>query len=94
MSEVATKEAPKAVDKHPELTALKEKLQEERKALLSKSAAHRSQREELVKKIQPLEDKLREVNEAIIKIEQPRLAEIDVQLGKLAVATGGKSLQT
>ena len=91
--EAPKKEAAKPVDKHPELTKLKNTLQEERKALLSKSSSLRSQKEELTKKVQPLEDKLREINEAIAAIEQPRLAEIDTQLGKLAVATGGKSLQ-
>lgn len=78
--------------KYPELAAARDKLQEERKKLLDKAAPHRKQREELVKRIQPLEDQLRPVNQELKKIEQPRLAEIDVQLGRLAVAMGGRAM--
>lgn len=78
--------------KFPEFVKLRDSLTKERETIVSKAAPHRQQREELVKQIQPLETKLREVNQKIIDIEQPRLSEIDTQLGRIAVAMGGRSI--
>jgi uncharacterized coiled-coil DUF342 family protein len=78
--------------KYPELAQMRDRLQEEEKVLLAKSSSLRKQREELLSRVQPLENKLREVNKALIAIEQPRLAEIKTQLGRLAVAMGGRAM--
>jgi uncharacterized coiled-coil DUF342 family protein len=74
------------------LEKLREELLADRKNVTDKSAPHRAERDRLLKKIQPLEDELRVVNQKIKKIEQPALGEIDTQIGKIAVALGGRSL--
>lgn len=96
MADTTTTDTPAPVDmgkKFPELHGIREKLHAERQEILKASAPHRQQREELLKKIQPLEDQLRKVDAEIKKAERPRLGEIDTQLGRLAVAMGGRSMQ-
>lgn len=78
--------------KYPEFAKMRSDLEVERTSLLHQSAPHRKHREDLLAKIQPLEAQLREVDGRIKEIERPRLAEIDGQLGKLAVAMGGKAM--
>lgn len=95
----ATEEVGKAapvepVDKFPGLTKRVKELQAEKDKILVKSGPLRQQREELLKKIQPLEAKLREVDKERISIEKPRLYEIDMELGALARAMGGRSAAT
>ena len=79
-------------DEKKELRGLYESLQAEREALLAKTVSMRAERDALREKMQPLERQLQEMNKAINAIERPRLAEIDNQLGPLAVALGGKRL--
>jgi uncharacterized coiled-coil DUF342 family protein len=81
------------VEKYPELRAVEEKLKAERDAVVKQSAPLRAKRDALAAQIQPVENQIRELNQAIKAIEQPRIAEIDNQLGAIAKATGGKSLQ-
>lgn len=75
-----------------ELRALQDKLQKERAELVAAAAPHRARYEELRAQIEPLEKEMREVAAKFREIEQPRLAEIDNQLGPLAVALGGRKL--
>lgn len=78
--------------KNPELDKLVENLKKEEGEILKKSSDLRQSRETLLKQIQPLEAKLREIDKKIIAIERPRRAEIAQQLGMLAKAMGGKSM--
>jgi peptidoglycan hydrolase CwlO-like protein len=78
--------------KYPELDAQARKLEGEKAKLQAKSAALRKERDSLALKIQPTENRIRELNEKIEKIERPRMGEIDNQLGGLARAMGGRSL--
>lgn len=80
------------VQKNPELEALVDKLKAEKDDLFKKTSDLRQSRETLLKQIQPLEVKLRDVDSKIKAIERPRMAEIDQQLGMLAKAMGGKSV--
>lgn len=79
-------------DKFPTLAPLVEKLEKEKKAILDKSAPWREKRERLLKEIQPLEAKLREVDAKIKEIERPHLGKISNELGALAKAMGGRSM--
>lgn len=80
-------------EKFPELRAMMTKLQEERAAIVAKSAPLREAREALRVEMEPLEAKLRELNASIKDVELPRLFDIDNQIGALARAMGGRSLQ-
>jgi peptidoglycan hydrolase CwlO-like protein len=80
--------------KYPELHASYKKLEAEKAKLQAKSAALRKERDALVAKIQPTENRIRELNQKIHKIERPRMAELDNQLGGLAKAMGGRSLSS
>lgn len=90
MAEQPVAVAPKPM---PEFDALRSKLEKERDEIEAKAAPHRKQREALLAQIQPLEAKLREVDAAIKAAEKPRLREVGVQLARLAVAMGGRSLK-
>lgn len=79
-------------DKFPTLAPLVGELEKERDALLKKSEPWRQKREELLKQIQPLENRLREVDDKIKEIERPRLPQIQNELGALAKAMGGRSM--
>lgn len=100
MTDTATKQAQsgqvqpeqKPVDKYPTLTPIVKKLEQERDAIQKKAEPYRNQREELLRQIQPLEVKLRKVDEKIKEIERPRLPEINNELGALAKAMGGRSM--
>jgi uncharacterized coiled-coil DUF342 family protein len=78
--------------KYPQFEKMRGELEKERAELLTKSEPLRKQREALLTKLQPLENELRGIDAKIKEIERPRLAELDSQLGKLAVAMGGRSL--
>ena len=80
------------MDKFPELRALFNKLEAEKAEIRARSAPMRAQRDKLLAKIQPLEAEDLELIKQMIEIERPRLAEIDNQLGGLAKAMGGKTL--
>lgn len=58
-------------------------MQEEKAALLLKSAPFRKKREDLLKKLQPMEAELRQVNEQIKSIEGATLFDLDQQIGAL-----------
>lgn len=75
-----------------ELKALKAKLEAERAAIVAKAKPHHDEYEALAKKIQPLEAQQREAAAKFKAIEQPRLAELDSQIGRLAMALGAKTL--
>lgn len=79
-------------DKYPTLAPLVKKLEEEKESILKRSEPYRQKREELVSKIQPLEAELRKVDKEIQKIERPRLPMISNELGALAKAMGGRSM--
>ena len=79
-------------NRHPELRKLFDALQNEKAKLVERAAPLRKQREELLVKIQPLEAELRAVNEAIQKVEMPRMAELKSQIAGLAKAMGGKTM--
>lgn len=78
--------------KYPQFAKMRDELEAEKVELLKKSEPLRKQRDDLLAKVQPLEEQLREVNNKIKEVERPRLAEIDSQLGKLAVAMGGRAM--
>lgn len=78
--------------KHPEFETLRTNLETEKAALVKKSEPLRKQREALLTKLHPLEDQLRKLDKEIQAVERPRLPEIEMQLGKLAVMTGGRSI--
>ncbi len=59
-------------------------MQDERAALMLKSAPFRLKRDALLKKLQPLEAELRQVNEQIKDIEGATLFDLDQQIGALA----------
>lgn len=80
------------MSKHPELEAVKTKLEAEKAELVKKVAPLRQKREELNAKVQPLEAELRGVNQQIKALEHPRLAELDNQLSGIAKAMGAKSI--
>lgn len=81
-----------ADEKFPALRALYDTLQAERAALVAKAAPLRTERDELLAQMAPMIKRERELIAAYRAIEQPRLAEIDTQLGALAKAMGGKAL--
>ena len=80
------------VSKHPDLEAIVIDLKKEAVEIEKKSSDLRQTRDNLLKQIQPLEAKLREVDKQIIAIERPRLPQIKQQLGALAKTMGGKSM--
>ena len=82
----------KFVEKHPHLRQLFNKLREEKAALQKKSEPLREKREALVAKIQPMEAELRELDTSIAKIERPKMAELDMEIGALARSLGGRSM--
>lgn len=92
MSETQPKVLEKPVDKFPTLTPIVKKLEQERDIITKKAEPYRHKREELIAQIQPLEAKLRQVDDEIKKIERPRLSEINNELGALAKAMGGRSI--
>lgn len=65
---------------------LLETLKADRAALLEKSAPLRKARDEIVAKIQPEENRVRELGKEIAKIEQPHLADLDKQIATLEKA--------
>lgn len=75
-----------------ELKELQEKLHKERAKIVEEAAPYRVRYNELAAMIAPLEKEMREVAEKFKAIERPRLAEIDNQLGPIAVALGGKRM--
>jgi chromosome segregation ATPase len=80
------------IEKHPQLRALFNDLQEEKAAIQAKSAPLRKRYDELAAQIAPLETEQRAVAEQFIAIERPRLAEIDTQLSGLTRAMGGRRM--
>jgi hypothetical protein len=81
------------VEKFPEMRALMTILQKERAAIVEVSAPLREAREKLRVEMEPLETQLRELNAQIKRVEMPRLFDIDNQIGALAKAMGGRSMQ-
>ena len=67
-------------------------LQDERAALLAKSAPQRKKRDELLAKLQPLEDELRTVNAKIKDIHGNKLFELDNEIGAVQRGLGAKTL--
>lgn len=85
------KEKTARAEKYPELDAAYNKLEGEKEKILGRTADLRKKRDALRDRISKEEVGLREMNEKLKK-DQPRLAEIDNQLGGLARAMGGRSL--
>lgn len=69
-----------------------EHLELERQQILERSRALRDEREALLAYIQPLEERLKQINAEIIAIERPRLSEIDNELGLWARIKSGLSM--
>lgn len=90
--ESTEKPAAQPVEKHPEVRALFRALQEEKAALLARTAALHQRYDELQATIAPLEAEQREVARQFHAIERPRLGEIEQQLSALARAMGGRRL--
>ncbi len=65
------------------------KLMDDRDELLKESAPLREKREALKEKMAPLEKESREIRDAIIKIERPRLPEIDQERAMIQKALNG-----
>ena len=82
-----------AAVKHPEMADLRTALQDEKAAILASTATMRERREELRRLMAPYEVELRELTTEINRIERPRVAEIDNQIGALSRGMGGFSLQ-
>lgn len=79
-------------DKFPTLYPMVEKLEKEKETIMKKSEPFRRKREELLRQIQPLENELRKIDEKIKEAERPRLPQINNELGALAKAMGGRSM--
>lgn len=78
--------------KYPGLVVRMKELEKEKERILAGTAHLHKQRDELLSRIQPLEAKLREVNQEIAKAERPRLPEIMNEIGALARAMGGRGV--
>lgn len=76
-----------------EMKALQAKLQAERDEIVKAARPYREEYDEIMQELRPLEARARELSKKFREIEQPRLAEIDNQLGPIAVALGGRSLR-
>ncbi len=79
-----------ALKDFPAIHAEFNKLMAEKDALRAKSAPLHDKRAKLREKMVPLEAQDRELIEQIRAIERPRMAEIDEELSRMAMATGGK----
>ena len=79
--------------KFPELRSQFDALQKERAELAAKAAPLRERYNALAKQIAPVEAEMRELANQFKAIEQPRLAELDNQIGALARAMGGRSIK-
>ncbi len=62
----------------------------EKETVVAKANPKRDARDELLKKMAPLEAKLRGLNAEIAEIERPALSELDGELARLARALGNK----
>ena len=62
----------------------------EKEAVVAKAKPKRGARDELLKKMAPMEAKLRGLNAEIAEIERPALPELDGELARLARALGNK----
>jgi len=80
------------MEKNPELRALYDKLVAEKDAITARSFPLREQRDAIVAQMQPLEKQAKALADQIHAIERPRLGELSNQIGKLAVALGGRLL--
>lgn len=75
------------------LAPLKASLEAERDEILAASAPLREKRDALVAKIQPLEAQLRDVDDQITAIEQPKLREVGNELAGIARQLGAITLK-
>ena len=73
---------------HEQMRALLDSLGLERAALLAGSAPLKQQRAALLDEIAPLEARLRELNQKIKAIEQPRLGELNTAISGFEQALG------
>ncbi len=73
-----------------EIDELYKKAFKEKEAILAKIKPLKVKEEEIRNKLAPIEAELRAVREAIVKIEQPRLAEVSRTL--VALAPSGKKI--
>jgi uncharacterized coiled-coil DUF342 family protein len=67
-------------------------LEARRKAVLDKSAPFHAKRDELLKRLHPLEVELRELDRQIKAIEQPGVRDLGNQIAALHRAIGAKTL--
>ena len=76
-----------------ELAGTRKKLEDEKAAILARSAPLHGKRAKLLEKIQPLEAELRKVNAEIKAIEQPAIVEVGNQIAAIARAQGATTLK-
>lgn len=70
------------------------KLQAERAAILEKSQPLRDKRAALQTEMQPIEKQIQDLTEEIRTVETDRMFKLDMQISKLALALGAKSIST
>lgn len=80
------------IAKHSDLRALFDQLREEKEELMAVSTPLRAERDSLLASIQPTLDAIKALEKQVRVIEQPRLADLDNQIGALARAMGGRSM--
>lgn len=78
--------------KHPEVEALLAALKAERLEIEAKTVPLRGERDRLLAKIQPVLDRIRQLEEQYLSIERPRLAEIDNQVSGLVRILGARRM--
>lgn len=74
------------------LAPFRTQLEEERAGILAHSASLHEQRNTLLATIQPLEAQLKEVDDQIDAIEQPKLREVGNELAAIARQLGATTL--
>lgn len=82
-----------AADDYPEFRELLKRLEVERAGIMAASASLRSERDQVVAQIQPLEARHRELTQQIRAIELPRVPALDNKIAGLHRAMGARSLQ-
>lgn len=85
--------APNRTEQYPEFRELLAKLEAERAGILAGSESLRTERDQVVAQIQPLELRARELTQQIRAIELPRVADLDNKIAALHRAMGARSLQ-